>query len=75
MTPSRLNPESPPPPKGSKNFSIKTVLSGELDEGLVWVRGRSQNHIYCVSRFNILNQISTRFLYVCNANQCNLTHC
>ena len=69
------SPISTPPPKGSKNFSIKTVLSRELDKGPIYVRRRFQYHISCVSRFFILNHIWTQFLYVSNANQCNLTHC
>ena len=68
MTPSRLNPQSPPPPpKGSKNLSIKTVLSGELNGGPIYVRRRFQYHIYCVLRFSILNQIWSN-LYLYNAN-------
>ena len=65
MTSGRPNPYLPnvksristPPLTGRKIFAIETVLSGELVEGPIYPRGRSQSHIFCESRFSILNQI------------------
>ena len=45
------------PLTGRKLFAIETILSEELVEGPIYLRGRSQSHIFCESRFSILNQI------------------